>query len=201
MFHVLHLCKKLSQKLAVLCRLRKVLSRNMVCHQYPLCIQPCIDFAISVLGSCSENNKYLISRLKHRAARIVTGNFDFINIRGADLLRELRWQSLDVRRDYYTSTLMYKCIYEAAPIRLINELRMTADLHSYPTRAATQDVHVPKRNNELYRQSFKYHSVILSNALPHDIKNAPILMNSNISTRNISLIKLCACTCNDCVHV
>ena len=69
---------------------------------------------------------------------------------------------------------MYKCINGAATIRLINELVMTADVHSYPTRAATQeDVHVSKPNNELYRQYFKYRSAILWNALPHDIKNAP----------------------------
>ena len=85
-----------------------------------------------------------------------------------------RCQSLDIRRDYYTSTLMYKCIDEAAPIRLINELVMTADVPSYPNRAVAQwDVHVPKPNNELYRQSFKYRSAISWNVLPHDIKNAP----------------------------
>ena len=80
--HILNLCKKISQKLAVLCRLRKVLSKRMLCQQYLLCIQPCIDYAISVWGSCSEQNKALISRLQHRAARIVTGNFDYINVRG-----------------------------------------------------------------------------------------------------------------------
>ena len=35
------------------------------------------------------------------------------------------------------------------------------------------NVHVPKPNNELYRQSFKYRSAILWNVLLHDIKNAP----------------------------
>ena len=51
---------------------------------------------------------------------------------------------------------------------------MNADVHSYPTRAATQgDVHVPKPNNELYCQYFKYRSAILWNALPNDIKNVP----------------------------
>ena len=59
--HILNLCKKISQKLAVLFRLRKVLSERMLCQQYLLCIQPCIDDAISVWGSCSEQNKALIS--------------------------------------------------------------------------------------------------------------------------------------------
>ena len=120
--HILNLCKKISQKLAVLCRLRKVLSKRMLCQQYLLCIQPCIDYAISVWGSCSKQNKAVISQLQHRAARIVNENFYFINVRGTDLLKELGWQSLNLRRNYYTTTPMYKCINEVGPIRLINEV-------------------------------------------------------------------------------
>ena len=49
-----------------------------------------------------------------------------------------------------------------APIRLINEVVMTANVHSYPTRAAQHgDVQVPKPNVELYRQSFKYRAAVL----------------------------------------
>ena len=45
--------------------------------------------------------------------------------------------------------LMYKCINELAPVRLINEIVMTADIHWYPTRAAQHgNVHVPKPNIE-----------------------------------------------------
>ena len=61
-----------------------------------------------------------------------------------------------------------------APIRFINEVVMSADVHSYPTRAAQHgDVHVPKPSIELYHQSFKYRAAVLWNDLPHDIKNAP----------------------------
>ena len=198
--HILNLCKKISQKLAVLCRLRKVLSKRMLCQQYLLCIQPCIDYAISVWGSCSEQNKALISRLQHRAARIVTGNFDFINVRGADLLKEL-WQSLNTRRDYYTATLMYKCINEVAPIRLINEVIITADVHSYPTRAAQHaDVQVPKPNIELYRQSFKYRAAVLWNDLPQDIKNAPNIDEFKYLYKKHFSDKCCDCTWIVCVY-
>ena len=51
---------------------------------------------------------------------------------------------------------MYKCINEVAPTRLINEVVMTADVHSYSTRAAYHgDVHVPMSIIELYRQLFE----------------------------------------------
>ena len=42
--HIRNICKKISQKLAVLCKLRQVLSKRMLCQQYLLCIQPCIDY-------------------------------------------------------------------------------------------------------------------------------------------------------------
>ena len=78
--HILNLCKKISQNLAVVCRLCEILSKRMMCHQYLLSIQWCIDFATSVWGSYSEHNKALISRLQHRAAHIVTWHSDFINL-------------------------------------------------------------------------------------------------------------------------
>ena len=41
---------------------------------------------------------------------------------------------------------MYKRINEVAHICLINEVVVTADFHSYPTRTTQQcDVHVPKK--------------------------------------------------------
>ena len=51
---VLNLCKKVASKLSVLNRLRNILSREMLSRQYLLYIQPCIDYAISVWGTCSK---------------------------------------------------------------------------------------------------------------------------------------------------
>ena len=57
-----------------------------------------------------------------------------------------------------------------APIPLINDVVMTADVHSYPTRAAQYgDVHVPNPNIELIRQSFKGRAIVLWSVLPQDI--------------------------------
>ena len=172
--HVQKLCRNVSSKLAVLNRLRKVLNKTLLHKQYISCIQPCIDYAVSVWGSCSEQTKYLICRPQRRAARIIAGNFDFINTRGADLMKDLGWQTLDIRRDYFLSTLMYKCIKGNAPVRLTNELIMTADTHDCITRASTRGVlQVPKPSSELFRNSFRYKGTTLWNSLPSHIKDAP----------------------------
>ena len=172
--HVQKLCRNVSSKLAVLNRLRKVLNKTLLRKRYISCIQPCIDYAVSVWGSCSEQTKDLICRLQRRAARIIAGNFDFINTRGTDLMKDLGWQTLDIRRDHFISTLMYKCIKGNAPVRLTNELNMTADTHDCNTRASTRGVlQVPKPSSELFRNSFRYKGATLWNNLPSHIKDAP----------------------------
>ena len=132
--HAQKLCRNVSSKLAVLNRLRKVLNKTLLRKQYISCIQPCIGYAVSIWGSCLEQTKDLFCRLQRRAARIIAGNFEFINTMGADLMTDLGWQTLDIRRDHFISTLMYKCIRGNAPVRLTNELIMTADTHDCNTR-------------------------------------------------------------------
>ena len=44
--------------------------------------------------------------LQKRAARIVSNNFDFINCHGEDIIKQLSWQTLEQRRDYYLACLM-----------------------------------------------------------------------------------------------
>ena len=82
--HILNLCKKFASGLSVLNRLRNILSREMLSRQYFLCIRPIIYYAISVWGICLKQLKDMITRLQHRAARIVTGIFDFIGFLGAN---------------------------------------------------------------------------------------------------------------------
>ena len=83
-----------------------------------------------------------LCRPKRRTARIITGNFDFINTRGADLMKDLGLQTLYIRREHFLSTLMYtyKCIKGNAPVRFTNELIMTADTHDCNTRASTRGI-------------------------------------------------------------
>ena len=87
-------------------------------------------------------------------------------------MKELRWQTLDQRRDYDVATLVYRCVNEEAPVRLINELVMTADTHDFPTRSASQgNVQIPEPKVELFRQSFRYQGALLWNKLPSELKN------------------------------
>ena len=175
--HILKLCKDVANKLSLLNRIRKCINKATLNYLYITIIQPKIDYAISVWGYCSNSNKDLVVRLQHRAARIVCGNMDFINVRGADLVTELGWQTIDKRRDYFTAMLMYKVIHEIAPKRLIDSIIMTSDTHDVLTRSSTHGtLQVPEPNFEIFRKSLKYQGTILWNGLPSHIKKAPDIL-------------------------
>ena len=170
---IMKICKIVSGKLAQLSRLSKFINKPTLNELYKTIIQPSLDYAISIWGYGSESNKHLVKRLQHRAARIVTGNRDYINVRGSDLLNELGWQTVEQRRDYFTATLMYKCIHGIAPQRLMNELVMSNETHNIPTRSTQNfNVQVPEPKYEIFRNSFRYQGALLWNSLPAQLKNS-----------------------------
>ena len=172
--HVLKLCKKVSGKLSLLNRLRKFTDTNTLLSLYNAIIQPNIDYAISVWGYTSSLNRSMITRLQHRAARIIYGNHDYINVRGGDLANQLGLQSIEIRRNYFTATLMYKIMNGIAPERLINLFIHSKDTHEITTRSTVNnDLQVPEPNFEFYRNSFKYQGSKLWNSLHPQMKLAP----------------------------
>ena len=168
------LCKKLNYKIFLLGRVKKFLNKNLLSMLYKTNIQPSIDYAISIWSFCSENNKNLVRRLQHRAARIVCNDFDYINTRGESLIKELGWQSIEQRRDYFVATLMYKCINDIAPVRISNEITKVSDTHDVNTRLAnTDDLYIPEPKCELFRHSFRYYGPSLWNTLPQALRESP----------------------------
>ena len=100
-------------------------------------------------------------------------------------MKDLGWQTLDIRWHSFLSTLMHKCIKGNAPVRLTNELIITADTHDCNTRASTRGVlQVPKPSSELlgaHLDTKGLHSGIVC----HPISKMPrILIVSSASIRS-----------------
>ena len=171
--HVNNLCKSLSFKVYSLGRLRKVLNIRLLNVLYKTIVQSCLDYCCSVWGNCNNGYTSGLVRLQKRAARFVSGNFDFLTVHGLDLMKELSWQSLEQRRDYFLATLIYKCIYGLAPDRLCNDVEMVFDRHGINTRNANSlKVTVPKPNLECFKRSLKYAGAQVWNSLPDILHNA-----------------------------
>ena len=76
-----------------------------------------------------KKKRELISRLQKRAARIVSKHYGSREISVTKVIQDLKWQSLETRRNYFLNTLLYKCIHGTAPTRLCNEIEMYFDRH------------------------------------------------------------------------
>ena len=91
-------------------------------------------------------------------------------------MKELSWQSLEQRRDYFLATLMFKCIHGHAPNRLCQDIEMVFDRHGMNTRNANSlKLTVPKPNLECFKRSFRYAGAQVWNNLPEELQNAQSL--------------------------
>ena len=169
--HVNELAKTLSRKLSWLARLRNIVPRNVLSMSYFMYIMPLIDYACSVWG-CTKKNVSCIQRLQNRAARIVSGNFDIVNVRGIDLVKELGWQTVEERINYFLSVTMFNSIHGTAPMNLCNSVVMACEANDRNTRINdTLQVYVPDARNH-FKRSFLYRASNVWNSLPHDVHNA-----------------------------
>ena len=74
-----------------LSRLRTTLPYDSLIQIYKSLIQPKIDYAITVWGHTSESNLEKVQRMQNRAARTILNNYDFVNVRGIDLVKQLNF--------------------------------------------------------------------------------------------------------------
>ena len=117
-----------------------------------------------------------IHRIQRRAARIVSKKYGARDISVTELIKDLKWQTFETRRDYFLCMLMYQCIHGTAPVRLCNEIEMYFDRHGLNTRnASSLNVVLPKPNTEMFKQSFRYSGANIWNSLHNDLQNATTL--------------------------
>ena len=115
----------------------------------------------------------MAQRLQNAAARIITGNYDYINVRGEDLVRQLKWQTIRERRTFHTATLMFKCMQGLAPNYLCDQINLISEINGYNTRSTSSyNVHVPFPRKEIYKRSFVYDGANIFNSLPDFLKRS-----------------------------
>ena len=154
--HISALCKNLGFKISTLSRIKNMVTPEMLKTVYNSIIQPTIDYAITVWGHTSAENLSKIQRLQNKAARIICNNFDYINTRGIDLVKQLKWMNVNERFLYFERLLMFKCIHGMAPDYLTNNIVMDIEVRNVNTRTHDMNVYIPFPKNELAKRSFYY---------------------------------------------
>ena len=136
--------KKLVFIISRLSRLKPVLPSQMLMYIYTSIIQPKIDYAISIWGYTTAHNINKVQRLQNRAARILTGNFDYVNTRGIALVKTLGLMNDTQRRDYFMIIMMFTSIHGLVPDYICDQITMQRDITVITTRSTiNNNVHVP----------------------------------------------------------
>ena len=100
-------CTNVAGRISVLRRIRQLCRTSTLILFNEKTIQPVFDDACSVWCHTKQSNISKLQRAQNYTATIVTGNFNYVNFRSADLSYELNWASDKESCDYFTSVMMF----------------------------------------------------------------------------------------------
>ena len=139
--HIENLCKKICLGIGALRRIKPFVPLRSLKMLYKALIQPYFDHCSPLWDTCGKVHKdklYRCSVLQNRAARVIITGARF-DVNSANVLEDLQWSTLDVRRHRLKSVLMYK---------ILNE-------QSAPSRSNDTDLALPKpKTNYLKKKKF-----------------------------------------------
>jgi hypothetical protein len=181
-----NICKNVAPKLALMRRLQSQVPRSTLEQIYKSYIQPILEYCCTIWGFSGVENVNKIQHLQNWAARIVLNNYDFINTRGIDLVRNLGWQDFTQRRDYLMASLMYKVINGNTSRHLFNNLLFASDVNERVTRnTEMNNIYLPKANIDIFKESLQYMGGVIWNSLNSTLKSCK---NVNTFKRNYTNI-------------
>ena len=135
-------------------------------------MMPILEYA-TVWGFTSIHNINRTQRIINLCARIISNNYDFINCRGADLLKELGLSSFIERRDFLLSVLMYKCHEGLAPPYLSDTLTLHSEINVRPSRHTDEATYqIPRTRTEKGKSAFIVQGPTIWNRIPLQIREA-----------------------------
>ena len=88
-----------------------------------------------------------------------------------DILRDLRWDSLEQRRSKQLAISVFKSLNNLYPESLKNVFKPTSGVHSYNVRGASNNVFVPRPRTEAAKRAFSYRGAVMWNGLENMLKD------------------------------
>ena len=110
-------------------------------------IQPKIDYAISTWGYATTHTINKVQRCKNRAARILAGNYDYVNTIYIDLVKTFGLTNVSQRRYYFMIIVKLKSTHGLLPNYICDEITKQRDIAVRITRfTINNNVRVPLLN-------------------------------------------------------
>ena len=131
--HIDMICKIASARIGAMRCIKPFAPVDTLEKVYKSLVQPYFENCSPLWDNCGKLLKDKPQRFRSRAARVLTdANYD---IRSADIIQTLSWDTLDARRLRVKSTLMYKILNDDTAPNLRNFfVRRNADQPDYLLR-------------------------------------------------------------------
>ena len=170
---ITNICAKIRPIIAMINRMKKWLPASVLQTMYTSYVQPHIDYGITVWGNSPAASIYNLQRQQNLMARIITNNFDYINQRGSDILKDLGLYNIKQRYNYLLSCLTYKCLHNLAPTVLCNCLNKLSDINEHPLRTNTlYNLAIPRIRTNKLKEAFFINAPYVWNNLPLELQMA-----------------------------
>ena len=152
------ICKKVSVGTGTRRRIRPFVPSNSLEKVYKALIQPYFDYRSPLWVNCEKLRKYKFHRFQSRAATVITrASYD---IRSADLIEALFWDTLVKKRLRAKSTLMYKILNDDPAPSLRNSfVRRNTNQTNYHLRNSVTDLTLTKPKSKFRKKVL--HTVVL----------------------------------------
>ena len=182
--HVSYINKKINRAIACIRRIHSYLNESTLAQLYNALILPHLDYCSVVWGKCNKTDLLKLQRSQNRYARLVLRT-DYSTPK-EELLRQLKWLSIENRIDYQYCIAVYKILNDMAPYYL-NGLASKRPVY-YITRYSTLNpLFIPKPNTKFKQRSFSFTAPHIYNNLPTQIRTSTTLQSFKNQTRRLFL--------------
>jgi hypothetical protein len=133
-------------------------------------VRPTLEYASSIWNPSKKDSINKVEAVQRRAARFDTG--DYQRTRSVTvMLQQRQWQTLQSRRTYAQTLMMYRIVYNLVDIPAEHHLNRT----SLRTKGHSLRFLVPHTRTTVYRTSFFPQAIRLWYQLPGSVVEVDIL--------------------------
>lgn len=164
--HVDYMCRKISQKIGVLRKIRQNVSMNCAVKVYNVIIKPHFEYCGSILFTCPEYQKKRLQVLQNRAMRIIIKCDRYTPV--TFMLNSLNWLSINQRLFMCAILCIHKIKNGTCPNYLLENVTIS-DSSSYNLRSVG-DLRVQRARTTRGQRTMSYMGFQAFNSLPTHLK-------------------------------
>ena len=170
--HIDKTTSKISQRLGIVKRIRQYIDQGTMNMLYNAIVLPHIDYCCPIWSTAADKHVNKIQILQNHVAR-VTLRCKVRDKHVSAIYDELKWMTVRQRADYFTLTLIYRCVHGLAPDYLAQNIVNSMKTHSYGTRSmSSNNIYIGRSRTDWGRRTFRKHGAGLWNHLPRHIKHS-----------------------------